>query len=295
MNAVRQELLRLIALNHAEQWIPTHIALQQLERFGDGLVPGLVECLYDLDAEIRCLAVELLGEAKAESAVAPLIERLQDDDELVRVSAIHSLADIGPVAIAAVPELEAWLYEPDEYLRVLAATAISQIEPSKFDDLLPLIEAAAKSRNAAVAGLAQDFLDEQDDSLSALLRRAVERHWRHHANCLQISWKKHASLFGFEHQAAPIFQEIVGGREDGNRVWAGFDFNLSGFVAEPGIEVERISVESVCPTCTTTVGLTLQGRWHGQPLLLRLHLEPIAGSDALELLDAATNHVRPKY
>jgi hypothetical protein len=60
---IRQELQRLIDLNYAEQWVPAPTALRQLERFGIGLVPGLVECLEDDDPEVRVLAIELLDAA----------------------------------------------------------------------------------------------------------------------------------------------------------------------------------------------------------------------------------------
>ena len=39
---IHNELLRLIALNNAERWLPEHIAFEQLlDRHGDRLIPGL--------------------------------------------------------------------------------------------------------------------------------------------------------------------------------------------------------------------------------------------------------------
>src|SRR4051812_44963384 len=108
MTEVRQELLRLIALNNAEQWVPEHIAFEQLlDRHGDRLMPGLLECLGDGDGEIRRLAINLLDEAglAAAPALPAVIQLIADPDRLVRVAAAHCLEKFGPQAVDAVPYL----------------------------------------------------------------------------------------------------------------------------------------------------------------------------------------------
>ena len=139
MSCIRDELCRLIRLNEQEQLAPHDIALEQLERFGDDLIPGLIECLSDGHPDVRHLAVQLLSEARprSNSAVPALIERLSDEDWLVVTSVIFHIGDFGPMAAAAIPNVEPWLESPNEYLRILAATTIVKLDPSRTEFLPP--------------------------------------------------------------------------------------------------------------------------------------------------------------
>jgi HEAT repeat protein len=140
---IHQELLRLIALNNAEQWVPEHIAFQQLDYYGDRLIPGLIECLGDDDAEVRRLAVALLSEGRPRSdvAVPALIERLTDEDHLVRNSAVWCLMEFGDAGRPAIPALKRLLDDDCEpYFRLGVAGAISRIAPEDPAALPVLIE-----------------------------------------------------------------------------------------------------------------------------------------------------------
>ena len=88
-----------------------------------------------------------------------MIETLTDPDRLVRTSAAFHLGFFGPLAHAAVPLLESWLTDADEYVRALALTTILRADPTRTE-LLPLVRATA-SKNVAASGLAQDYLDER--------------------------------------------------------------------------------------------------------------------------------------
>lgn len=160
MNDIRQELLRLVALNHQEQWVPTHLALQQLDQYGDRLIPGLVSALDDTDEEVRLLAMSLLTEAGTRSAPAlpVIVKMLADQDRLVRVSAANCIQKFGPLAIDAVPLLRPWLRGDHEYVRLLAAVTISTIDPTMKDEMLPVIRTATGSNNPLVSSLAEEFL-----------------------------------------------------------------------------------------------------------------------------------------
>lgn len=163
MTEIRQELLNLIALNSAEQWVPEHIAYQQVfDRHGDRLIPGLIECLSDDDAEVRRLAVNLLDEAgpAATPALPAVIQKIADPDRLVRVAAAHCLEKFGPLAVDAVPLLLPWLQNDHEYIRLLAAITILKIDQTMRGELMPLIEAATTSTNPMMQGLAEEFLNE---------------------------------------------------------------------------------------------------------------------------------------
>lgn len=159
--SIRDELCRFIRLNEQDQWICSGDALEQLERFGDDLIPGLIKCLEDGHPDVRHLAVKLLAAARPRSdvAVPDLIERLKDEDWLIVTSVILHLGDFGPLAVAAIPQIEPWLKSPSEYLRLLAVTTIVKLEPSRTE-FLSVIRDATNSDHPVVRSFALDFFDD---------------------------------------------------------------------------------------------------------------------------------------
>lgn len=144
MTDIHQELLRLIALNHTEQWIPEEITFQELlDRHGDRLIPGLIECLTNQDAKVRHLAIMLLSEGRPQSDVAipAFIERLTDEDRIVRNAAVWCLMDFGDAARPAILALKRLLDDDTEpYIRISAAGAISHIAPDDPTAVPMLVE-----------------------------------------------------------------------------------------------------------------------------------------------------------
>ena len=161
MISIRDELCRFIRLNEEELWVPSSDALEELERFGDDLIPGLIECLSDGHPDVRHQAVRLLAAARPRSdvAVTDLIQRLADEDWLVAVAVMTNIGDFGPLAAAAIPEVTKWLESPNEYLRVLAATTIVKLDPSRTE-FLPSIRAAMNSDHPVARDTAREFFDE---------------------------------------------------------------------------------------------------------------------------------------
>lgn len=161
MSSIRDELCRFIRMNEQEQWEQSCDAHKDLERFGDDLIPGLIECLEDGHPDVRHLAVKLLAAARPRSdvAVSDLIERLGDEDWLIVTSVILALGDFGPLASAAIPQIEFWLQSPNEYIRLLAATTIVKLDPGRTE-FLPRIRDAAKSDHPVVQSFAREFFDD---------------------------------------------------------------------------------------------------------------------------------------
>jgi len=161
MPSIREELCRFIRLNEQDQWVGAYDALEELERFGDDLIPGLIECLADGHPDVRHQAVRLLASARprSNSAVPALIERMEDEDWLIVTSTMLYLGDFGPLAAAAIPQVEPWLESPNEYLRVLAATTIVKLDPHRTE-FLPRIRAATMSDHPVARDKAREFLDE---------------------------------------------------------------------------------------------------------------------------------------
>jgi HEAT repeat protein len=158
LTTIRDELCRFIRLNEQERWEETCNALDQLEQFGDELIPGLIECLSDGNPDVRHQAVRLLGAARPRSnlAVSDLIGMLQDEDWLIVTSTMLYLGGFGPLAATAIPQVEPWLENPNEYIRLLAATTILKLDPDR-KEFLPMIWEATESDHPVVKSFARDF------------------------------------------------------------------------------------------------------------------------------------------
>lgn len=139
-------------------------ARDELDRFGDELVPGVVECLSDGHPDVRHQAIRLLAAARPRSdvAVPNLIERLHDEDWLVVTSTMLHLGDFGLLASAAIPQVQPWLQSPNEYIRPLAATTIIKLDPTRTESL-PKIRAATMSDHPVVRAFAREFFDEDGE------------------------------------------------------------------------------------------------------------------------------------
>ena len=161
MSTIRDELCRFVRLFQERNGVLFDVALEQLdERFGDAVIPGLTECLKDRHPDVRYLAVQLLAAARPRSdvAVPDLIELMADEDWTVVTSTMFHLGGFGPMAAAAIPQIEAWLESPNAYIQILAATTIVKLDPSRRE-LLPGILDATHSDHPVARSFARDFFD----------------------------------------------------------------------------------------------------------------------------------------
>lgn len=301
MSTVRDDLHRILSINFGKLWVPAEEALQELEHFGNRLIPGLIECLADPDDEIRRLAVTLLAEARPRSNVAipQLIALLNDDDLLVKVAVLTHIADFGSMAVGAIPQVEPFLASDHEYLRAVAATAIVSLDPSRTE-LISEITTAMRSDNSTIRNVAREFFAKTKASLpfdEQAFQEAVRSHWNYHALSEQVCWKAEQDEKDekgvWQCEITPVMQEIFGGEDDGKGVWSGFDFHLSGFGHEPGVELLDYGAASRCDDDTPIPFLGIEGKYFGQDFVLRVGLEPLPNSDAKEILDVVRQVVRP--
>jgi hypothetical protein len=123
---------------------------------------------------------------------------------------------------------------------------------------------------------------------------AVEKHWHYHAKCQNLSWAHVERDDGIcEIEVAPVLQELYGGVDDGKKVWVGFEFNLTDFLAEPGVEVEDYGACSACVDCNPRPILAIRGTYEGEPFALKVNLEPVPDTDPVERLDTIKQEIRP--
>lgn len=122
-------------------------------------------------------------------------------------------------------------------------------------------------------------------------KQAVERHWQHHALSNHLHWLQ-AGAEGERIEVAPVFQEVVGGEQDGMTVWSGFRFDLSGFLVERGVLSDSILAASYCIECSETPYIGIKGSYFGKPFRLKLHLEPIPNTAPVEIIDTLKQQLR---
>jgi hypothetical protein len=122
-----------------------------------------------------------------------------------------------------------------------------------------------------------------DHWLEALQEKVADC-WQWHSLALQIRFRytepDQADDF-WEVWAYPAVQEIVGGEEDGETVWSGFDFDVLQFMTDFEPEAVVISTRQQAHPSE----LTFEGKFRGQYVFLHLCLEPPEDAEATEILD----------
>jgi hypothetical protein len=79
----------------------------------------------------------------------------------------------------------------------------------------------------------------------------------------------------------PAVQEIVGGKEDGETVWSGFNFDVLEFLNDFAPEAIGLSSRQLDDPSE----LTFEGKFRGQGVFLHLCLEPPDDAEATEIVD----------
>ena len=148
-----QEEIRAIIQGHAtrgdiynkdegEEFDKVEIALRALKRYGDELIPTLVESLSDPDGAVREVAwigsndelshvmaagsILRIEPTKADDLLPVLIDALESDDDGIKMEAIWQLERLGEMAIDAVPALRR-LLDDHSTVSMPASDAIHRI------------------------------------------------------------------------------------------------------------------------------------------------------------------------
>jgi hypothetical protein len=120
------------------------------------------------------------------------------------------------------------------------------------------------------------------------LQEKVATCWEWHSPALQISFRsiqpEQADDF-WEIWAYPAVQEIVGGKEDGEAVWSGFNFDVLEFLND----FEPDAVDLSTRQQFDPAELTFEGKFRGQGVFLHLCLEPPEDAEATEIVDLSGN------
>lgn len=116
------------------------------------------------------------------------------------------------------------------------------------------------------------------------LQEKVANCWEWHSLALQFIFryaKPDQDDDFWEIWAYPAVQEIVGGKEDGETVWCGFNFDVLEFMNDFEPEAVGISTRQyVHPP-----ELTFEGKFRGHGVFLHLCLEPPEDAEPTEIVD----------
>jgi HEAT repeat protein len=139
MQAAEAISLMLAELQTRDNWASPRIA-ELLVSFGPRAVPALIDALGDeSSANMRVWAAQILGRIGVVSAEAPLVQRLRDRSEQVRMSAAEALGNLRlPQSTRELMHLA--LHDPVGPVRAEAARALGRIgDESSLDALLALL------------------------------------------------------------------------------------------------------------------------------------------------------------
>ncbi len=113
------------------------------------------------------------------------------------------------------------------------------------------------------------------------LQEQVAECWEWHSPALQVMFRFAQDDDFWEVWAFPAVQEIVGGKEDGQTVCSGFNFDVLRFLQ--GFEPEEVALSTRQPGRPSE--LTFEGKFRGQEMFLHLCLEPPEGAETTEIVD----------
>ncbi len=103
-----------------------------LDALGKDLLPGVIRLMADADVDVRRDAVEFVEQLEDDgaSAIAALVERLNDHNRFIRWAAARALGNFDPPRVKdAVPALALLIDDPDLDVRLAAIRALEGMGP----------------------------------------------------------------------------------------------------------------------------------------------------------------------
>lgn len=145
---------------HPTQVDEAHAALKG---FGDLVIEGLIWALQQADVNLKLLALQLLQEHHADAKRAlPAVRTLISDEEdrLVRVTAINTAHVMGDTSENLIPLLTPRLESEDDFERLGSAANLWRI--SRSEDAYVVLRRESAREGSPMAEMAQGYLEEAD-------------------------------------------------------------------------------------------------------------------------------------
>ncbi|WP_166831577.1 HEAT repeat domain-containing protein [Thalassoroseus pseudoceratinae] len=127
---------------------------------GDLVIDGLIWGLQQDDIDLKLLALQLLQEhfADAKRALAAVRSLISDEeDRLVRVTALNTLHVMRDTSDDIVPLLTPRLESEDDFERVISAANLWRL--CRCEDAYLVLRREAAREESPLAGMAQGYLD----------------------------------------------------------------------------------------------------------------------------------------
>lgn len=155
--------MRRLCTTHEQHPSQVDQAYAAIKGYGDQLINGLKLLLQQEDVDLKLLALQLLQEfyTVAERAL-PAGRALfsNNEDRLVRVTAINTLHVLGDRSSDLIPLLLPQLESDDDFLRLCAAANLRRICRSE-DAFVALLREATRE-GSPMAEMAQEYLEETE-------------------------------------------------------------------------------------------------------------------------------------
>jgi hypothetical protein len=153
-----KDTLRLYATHQRH---PTQVdeAHAMLKGFGEQIIDGLIWALHQTDIDLKLLALQLLQEhyADAERALPAVRALISDnEDRLVRVTAINTLNVMGDTSEDLIPLLTPTLESDDDFERLCSASNLWRI--CRSEDAYVVLRRESAREGSPIAEMAVGFL-----------------------------------------------------------------------------------------------------------------------------------------
>lgn len=145
---------------HPTQVCEAHAAIAE---GGDLVIDGLIWALQQDDIDLKLLALQLLQEHFADAERAfPAVRALISDDEdrLVRVTAMNTLYVMGDRSDNLIPLLTPRLVSDDDFERLCAAVNLWRL--CRSEDAFVVLRREAAREGSPMAEMAAGFLEEAE-------------------------------------------------------------------------------------------------------------------------------------
>jgi hypothetical protein len=124
----------------------------------------------------------------------------------------------------------------------------------------------------------------------------VDSCWEHHGPCAHIhfKWAWDTDNKCWYILAAPVWQEVLGGEDDGKKVWTGFVFHSDAFAQANGIFIEKNAISSTCNSCSISPRALFAGKFRTHAISFQVYLEPLQDQPVVEIIDTINNTITEK-
>lgn len=160
-----KEIKDTLLLYSTHQQHPTQVdeARAALANGGDLVIDGLIWALGQNDTDLKLLGLQLLQEHYSDAKRAlPAVRALISDDEdrLVRVTAINTLYVMNDTSAALIPLLSPRLESDDDFERLCSAANLWRL--CRSEDAYVVLRREAAREGSPMAEMAQEYLDQAD-------------------------------------------------------------------------------------------------------------------------------------